>query len=87
MDSKEDLKFKIDQLRQDKIIYGVEAVATNLAVMLGIYFATYFKSQYTSFLVFISVLIGVGYTLFMGITNFNRLQKIKELEKKLSNIK
>lgn len=87
MDNKEDLKFKIDQLRQDKIVYGVEAVATNLAVMLGIYFATYFESQYTSFLVFISILIGVGYTLFMGITNFNRLQKIKELEKKLSNIK
>lgn len=87
MYDKEDLKYKIDQLRQDKIIYGVEAVATNLAVMLGIYFATYFKSQYTSFLVLVSVLIGVGYTVFMGITNFNRLQKIKELEKKLSNIK
>lgn len=87
MNNKEDLKFKIDQLRQDKIIYGVEAVATDLAVMLGIYFATYFKSQYTSFLVFLSILIGVGYTLFMGITNFNRLQKIKELEKKLSNIR
>ena len=83
MDDKEDLRFKIDQLRQDKIIYGVEAVATNLAVMLGIYFATYYKSQYTSFLVFVSVLIGVGYTVFMGITNFNRLQKIKKLEKHL----
>ena len=80
---KEDRKFKIDQLRKDKIIYGVESVATNLAVMLGIYFTTYFKSEYTSFFVFLSVLIGVGYTLFMGITNFNRLQKIKELEKKL----
>lgn len=84
MNNKEDIKFKIDQLRQDKIIYGVEAVATDLAVMLGIYFSTYFKSQYTSFLVFLSVFIGVGYTLFMGITNFNRLQKIKELEKQLN---
>jgi len=84
VNNKEDIKFKIDQLRQDKIIYGVEAVATDLAVMLGIYFSTYFKSQYTSFLVFLSVFIGVGYTLFMGITNFNRLQKIKELEKQLN---
>ena len=81
--NKEELKFKIDQLRKDKIIYGVEAVATDLAVMLAIYFVDYFGLQYSSILIFLLVLTGVGYTVFMGVTNFNRLQKIKELEKKL----
>ena len=81
--NKEELQFKIDQLRKDKIIYGVEAVATDLAVMLAIYFVNYFELQYAPILIFILIFTGVGYTLFMGITNFNRLQKIKKLENKL----
>lgn len=82
----EDLKFKIDQLRKDKIIYGVEAVATNLAILL-ILIMLGFLALYTLFakiVIISSVTVGVGYTIYMGIGNFYRLKKIKELEKKLN---
>ncbi len=83
--NKGDIKFKIDQLRKDKIIYGVEAVATNLAIFLFIFLLWLLSPDYfvSRILVTLSVVIGVGYTVFMGIGNFFRLRKIKELEKKL----
>lgn len=83
--NKEELKFKIDQLRKDKIIYGVEAVATDLAVLLIIILVDFLSPSYliSSIIITGSVVIGVSYTIFMGVTNFKRLQKIKELEKKL----
>lgn len=80
----EKLKFKIDQLRKDKIIYAVEATATALVSILSFLFANLFFENPIKYIVSVIVLlIGVGYTIFMGVGNFLRLRKIKELEKKL----
>ena len=84
--NKEDIKFKIDQLRKDKIIYGVEAIATNLAVILIVILMGVLSVNFPFSQIVIggSVVIGVGYTLYMGVGNFYRLKKVKELEKKLN---
>jgi len=47
-------------------------------------FANFYFEDPKKYIVSLLVLIvGIGYTLFMGIGNFIRLRKIKELEKKL----
>jgi hypothetical protein len=80
----EKLKFKIDQLRKDKIIYATEATVTVLVCILGFLFTNfYFKDPIKYFISVFVLVIGVGYTLFMGIGNFLRLMKIKKLEKNL----
>jgi len=80
----EELKFKIDQLRKDKIIYATEATATAVVCILGFLFANMYLENPIKYGVSLFVLlVGVGYTLFMGIGNAIRLSKIKDLEKKL----
>lgn len=80
----EETKRIIDQLRKDKIIYALEACAvTLLCVLIFLFSGRYFHAA-TQRIVDIFVLIaGVGYTLFMGIGNFLRLRKIKQLEKQV----
>jgi len=81
----EDIRFAIDQLRKDKIIYATEAAATVLACILGFSFAnTYFADPVKLYLSILLLLVAVGYSLYMGIGNFFRLKRIQELEKKLS---
>lgn len=80
----DELKFKIDQLRKDKIIYGVEACATTLTCLLIFLFSNeYFPSGLKNLVNLLVLFIAVGYTTYMGIGNFQRLSKIKKLEKKL----
>ena len=83
---RDDIKFEVDQLRKDKVIYATEAVAVNAAAILGVFGSIFLISVSVMIgyvLVAVCILIGVGYTIFMGVGNFKRLQKIKELEKKL----
>lgn len=81
----EKIKFQIDQRRKDKIIYAVEASATSLVCIIGYSFSNqYFVGSVKDFINILLLLIAVGYTLFMGIGNFKRLKKIKELEKLIS---
>lgn len=80
----EEMKFRIDQLRKDKIIYATEATATALTCILGLLFVhIYFEDLIKLAISIFVLLIGVGYTLFMGISNYFRLRRIQELEKKL----
>lgn len=80
----EDKKFIIDQLRKDKIIYATEACATVLACILGFIFSnTYLLLPLRDYVNTFCLLVGVGYTLFMGIGNADRLRKIQKLEKEL----
>lgn len=75
----EDIKFQISQLRLDKIIYGVEAVAINLfCILLFFMFGNY--SEQFPIISFIP-LIGIFYTLYALIGNLFRLIKLKKLEK------
>jgi hypothetical protein len=82
----EEIKFRIEQLRKDKIIYAVEATATNLACILGLFFTqSYITDSTKSYLSVLIVIIGIGYTVYMGIGNSLRLKRIKKLEKRLFN--
>jgi len=82
----DEIKFKIDQLRKDKIIYATEATATALVCILGFLFAnTYFENPIKYFVSIFVLVVGVGYALFMGIGNTDRLSKIQKMEKKLNS--
>lgn len=87
--TKEELKFQIDQRRKDKIIYAVESSATTLVGVLTFISLRFLAIQLklppkTEILVaWVAYIIPVGFWIYMGITNFQRLKKIKELEKKL----
>jgi len=81
---KEKLRFTIDQLRKDKIIYAVEACATNLLMLLVLYFSSsYFRGDLRTVIDRLALIIAASYTLYMGIGNAIRLNKIKQLEKEL----
>ena len=74
-------QFQISQLRQDKIIYALEAVAFNTASILAIIIIMYLRLPQ----IYILIVAGYSllYTLYMGLTNLDRLKKIKKLEKSL----
>lgn len=80
-------EFEIDQLRKDKIIYGVEACATTLIC----YFAYLVipkligDAQLSEMMQTLVFFLAVGYTLYMGVGNFYRLARVKKLEKELKN--
>lgn len=77
----ENIKFTISQLRQDKIIMAVEAVAVNTACLLGSFLAGYFPVP--PVIPIVIIVIGIIYTLYALIGNLFRLNKIKTLEKQL----
>ncbi len=81
---KEDLKFEIDQLRKDKIIYALEAIATIVAAFLFMMTASfYFPEADPRYSFAGSTLIGLGYWLFTVYGNTKRFMRIKKLEKLL----
>lgn len=83
--NQEQLKFHIDQLRKDKIIYATEAAATNLLMLVVLYFSSsHFTGDLRTVVDRLALIIAAGYTLYMGVGNFMRLRKIKELGGKLS---
>ncbi|MFH0792138.1 MAG: hypothetical protein V1905_02925 [bacterium] len=85
---KEELRFKISQLRNDKIIYAVESCATNLICLFSFFFSNQYLSDYVRNTVNIFlIVIAVGYTVYMGIGNACRLREVKELEVRLESIK
>lgn len=80
-----DDKTKLTHLRQDKIIYAVEACAISLLCLLAFFVSDRFYSGAT--LDYISILllaIAAGYSAYMGIGNFGRLKRIQEIERKKS---
>lgn len=78
---KDDVKFQIDQLRQDKIIYAVEAIALNSAMALLAIGSMF--SPYGPLVVYGSVFAGLAYTIYVAASNAKRLQKIRRLESSL----
>lgn len=82
--NQERLKFTIDQLRKDKIIYATESCATSATAILGLLFSNQYLSvplkDYVNVLI---LLTGVLYVIYMGVGNFRRLQRIQELERQL----
>lgn len=72
------------QLRMDKIIYATESVAINTACLItfiGYEYIENYLFPFTKGLVRpASVIIAISYTVYMGVGNFIRLQKINRLE-------
>lgn len=84
---KKSTEFQISQLRQDKIIYAVEAIAVGITVLVSSSLISLIANFgivpdiylfYTSIAIFI---YSIGFTLYALIGNLIRLKKIKKLEK------
>ena len=75
------LEFQIQSLRQDKIIYAVEAAAFNLAAIVAVNTLLYLRAM-RLYIIIIAV-SALCFTVFMAIGNLQRLRKIKQLEAKL----
>lgn len=88
MKNKEDIKFEIDQLRQDKIIYATESVACTLAMFLFMFcIGSLFPSIVGTGIFVSALMIGFGYWLFTVYGNTKRFIEIKKLEKLLQEKK
>ncbi len=82
--SQDDLRFQIDQVRKDKIIYAVEATATVMTCVLCMLFAYLYMDRTTGMSVSIlALIVGIGYMVYMGVGNYRRLKKVQELERQL----
>jgi hypothetical protein len=89
--TKADIQFKINQLRNDKIIYAVESIATTLAMLVGILITTLLSQTiaihwwWLTTIQYLLLLIALLYWVYMGVGNFYRLREVKRLEKLLEN--
>ena len=86
MKNKDAIMFQIDQLRKDKIIYAVDAMALDLGALLFLNFgfSVFPIPQEVAFSVATAVLtIPLLFTVYALVSNIFRHKKIKDLEKKL----
>jgi hypothetical protein len=78
------VEFQIDQLRKDKIIYATESVAVSAVSLVVILGASLLLNDNLTFWVQVSSMVmAVGYAVYMGVGNLRRLAKIKHLENEL----
>ncbi len=87
MKNKEDLRFEIDQLRKDKMVYALDSIATSLAMFFLISFISLISYPNAQLIVIIGVIIAIGFWFTVVIGNIIRFRKIKKLEKALRKIK
>lgn len=81
MDKKQ---FEIDQLRKDKIIYAVEATATSVTALVTMFFVGLVDwIDNPNFIISIILGFAIIYWLYVMISNYFRLKKIRELESAL----
>lgn len=83
---KDEIRFQIDQMRKDQLVWAMQAAAFNLGAFIFIAFGYSLVPIPTQVAITIStvaLVAAVLFTLYMGVVNFLRLRKIKLLEKKL----
>ena len=79
-----DDKTKLTHLRQDKIIYAVEAMAINVLCLLAFFVAErFFDGAAMDLVALVLLAVALGYSAYMGIGNFERLKHIKNIERKM----
>jgi len=83
--AKEEVKFQVDQLRKDKLIWATQSAATSLVGLVLIFaLGMILPTPILYIRVVLAILvIAVGCWLFMGISNLKRCKKIKQLEREL----
>ena len=87
--NKADIQFKVDQLRKDKIVFGVESVAVTLMVTLMVSslgflgFMFPILNEYAKLI--LQILLGSAVLIFLYVIVSNRVRclKIRKLEKEL----
>jgi hypothetical protein len=80
-ESREELKFEIEQLRKDKMIYALESIALTFISELTYILITVIFDIQSTILAILALVIPLGYYVFMVVGNLLRLRKIKKLEK------
>ncbi|MFA5894828.1 MAG: hypothetical protein WC851_03575 [Candidatus Shapirobacteria bacterium] len=75
------IEFQIQSLRQDKIIYAVEAATFNLAAIVAVNLFLYLHT--IRLYIILTAGAALVYTVYMALGNLQRLRKIKQLEAKL----
>jgi len=81
---KELLKFQIDQLRKDKMIYALESIALTFIIELSYVLIVYLLNKPVSVkLTVVALIIPLLYYLYCAVGNTIRLIKIKRLEQEL----
>jgi len=83
--TKEEIKFQVDQLRKDKLVYAAESAATSLVGLVLIFsLGMLLPTPLLYIRIILAILVlALGYWLFMGIGNLKRQKKIKKLEREL----
>jgi hypothetical protein len=79
--NKDDIRFEIDQLRKDKMIYALESIAVSMAMFLLSSFVSFVFPYLSGFVLIGAIILAVGYWLFTAIGNTKRLVKIRKLER------
>lgn len=80
---KQELEFKIDQLRKDKMIFTLESIALTFVIELGYVILSIIFESPLKLIALIGLLIASGFFLYMIISNICRYNKIRKLEKEL----
>ena len=83
--NKEDLKYKINQLRKSKQILATEIIGVNLSVMIGIFLTIYFveNESIRNILLLSGGLFAIAFSLYMSFKNVLKHNEVKKLEKQL----
>jgi|GEM_PF-1762857 len=85
------IRFRIEQLRKDKIIYGVEAAAFSITCLLiivaiGLLWPDQVSHGGARTVIVLIALSGFGYEVYVAIGNTVRFRRLLDLEKKLSTL-
>lgn len=83
----DNVRFEIDQLRQDKIIYAVESCAVSLIGLVVILASGHLiqSERIIRLILGITLIVVLLYGIYMGRGNLIRLKKIKKLAGRLDD--
>lgn len=83
--ARENLKFKIDQLRKDKMIYALDSIAiTFIAELIYVYLSVSMGNGFSFLAATLVILFPLAFFVFAMAGNTMRYMKIKKLEDELS---
>jgi hypothetical protein len=80
---KEDIRFQIDQLRKDKMIYAIESIAVTFIFELFYVLFSVVTGSYSKFIALLCILVPLSFFIYAMIGNMARLKKLRQLEKQL----
>ena len=80
---KDEIMFRIDQLRKDKMIYALTSIALSFISEIFYFFFALVTGKHSVALALICMILPVGYFLYFIVLGYDSSKKINELEKKL----